>query len=94
VFQAVLRGEHHLRGFRATAVARELGWPPTADPAERRRRSARLNRSLRLRRAHELIAKIPHSRRWRVTAIGVTRMSATLHLQSQPLPVAKLKMAA
>jgi hypothetical protein len=94
VFQAVLRGEHHLRGFRAAALARALGWPPITDPAERPRRSARLNRSLRLLRAHELIAKIPHSRRWRVTAVGVTRMSALLHLQTQPLPVAQLKMAA
>lgn len=92
--QAVLRGEHHLRGFRAAAVARDLGWPPTNDPAERQRRSARLNRSLRLLRAHGLIAKIPHSRRWRVTVVGVTRMSAILHLQTQPLPVTKLKMAA
>jgi hypothetical protein len=94
VFPAVLRGEHHLRGFRAAQVARALGWPPLHAPAERQRCSARLNRSLRLLRAHELIAKIPHSHRWRVTAVGVTRMSALLHLQTQPLPVTKLKMAA
>lgn len=94
VFQAVLRGEHHLRGFRAAAIARELGWPATPDSAERQRRSTRLNRSLRLLRAHELITKIPHSRRWRVTAVGVTRMSAILHLQRQPLLVPVLKAAA
>ena len=93
-FRAVLRGEHHLRGFRAAAVARDLGWPPTEDRAKRQRRSARLNRSLRLLQAHDLIAKIPHSRRWRVTAVGVTRMTAILHLQRQPIPVAALKVAA
>jgi hypothetical protein len=92
-FRAVLRGEHHLRGFRAAAVARALGWT-AADPAERSRRTARLNRSLCLLRAHGLIAKIPHSHRWRVTAVGVTRMSALLHLQTQPQPKPTLKLAA
>lgn len=93
-FRAVLRGEHHLRGFRAANLAHSLGWSPAADPGERQRRSARLNRSLRLLWAHELIAKIPRSRRWRVTAVGVTRMSAILHLQTQPLPAAAQKLAA
>jgi hypothetical protein len=94
IFQAVLRGEHHLRGFRAADIARALRLPPVAEPPQRARRAARLNRLLRLLRGHGLIAKIPHSRRWRVTAVGVTRMSAILHLQTQPLPVKSQALAA
>jgi hypothetical protein len=94
VFQAVLRGEHHRRGFRAAEVARSLGLPPETEPQQRQRRAARLNRIRRLLRGHGLIAKIPRTRRWRVTAVGVTRMSALLHLQTQPLPLSELKMAA
>jgi len=93
-FQAVLRGEHHLRGFRAADIARALQWPAAVEAAQRQRRSARLNRTLRLLRSHGLIAKIPHSHRWRVTATGVTHMSAILHLQAQPLPGSELKLAA
>ncbi len=88
------RGEHRLRGFRAAHVAHALGWSEARDPAERKRHSARLNRQLRLLRAHGLIARISHSCCWRATAVGVTHMSAILHLQTQPLPTAKLEMAA
>jgi hypothetical protein len=94
LFQAVLRGEHHLRGFRAATVAHALGWPSTNNPTERQRHSARLNRRLRLLRAHGLIAKIPHSHHGRVTVVGVTRMSAILHLQTQPLPAPAMSLAA
>ena len=44
--------------------------------------------------AHELIAKIPHSHRWRVTKHGRIAMSAALQLRDVQFPIFHLKAAA
>ena len=93
-FTAVLRGEHLVRGFRAAEVGRVLGWPEASDERARKRRSARLNRLLRLLRAHGLIAHIPRTRRYRVTVTGFTYMSATVHLNRQPMTTVERTLAA
>jgi len=86
LFTAVLRGEHALRGFSSRDVAGHLGVVASRDPKERRRQSARISRSLQLLRAHGLIAKIPHRRRYRVTARGFAFMSTALHLRFKAFP--------
>lgn len=86
LFLAVLRGEHRLRGFRNTDLTRHLYARPTRDPAERRRRSARVTRQIQMLRAHGLVAKIPHTRRYRVTAPGEKLMSAAILVKEQHLP--------
>jgi hypothetical protein len=88
LFLAVLRGEHRLRGFRNADLARPLDSRPTRDPAERRRRGARVTRQIQLLRAHGLVAKIPRTRRYRLTAQGEKLMSAAILVKEQYLPAA------
>jgi hypothetical protein len=86
LFFAVLRGEHQQRGFYARDIARHLGLGKAHDPHEQRRRSGRVGRLLQLLRAHALIAKIQHTRRYRVTDKGLAFMSASIHLRHVTFP--------
>lgn len=88
LFVSILRGEHFLHGFQSRDLARALGWPRPSSPQQRRSLTAKLNRLLRLLRAHALIAKIPHTRRYRPTLRGVTFMTAIIHLRKEALPAA------
>ena len=83
LFQAVLRGEHAVRGFRNGEVAERLYGPRPKDPAERRRRSGRVSRRISLLRAHGLVAKYPRSRRYRVTHAGQRFMSTAIHIRAK-----------
>lgn len=83
LFQAVLRGEHAVRGFRNGEVAERLYGPMPKDPAERRRRSGRVSRRISLLRAHGLVAKFPRSRRYRVTTAGQRFMSTAIHVRAK-----------
>ena len=56
--------------------------------------SAKVSRIFRRFRAHGLIAKIPRSRRWRVTRYGRRVMSAALYLRYNDFPRAYSKRAA
>ena len=80
LFRAVLRGENFIRGFRNSEVAKSLGVSRSSDPAERRRRSARVGRRIQLLRAHGLVAKIPRTRRYKVTMKGHRLMSRSLEI--------------
>jgi hypothetical protein len=86
LFLAVLRGEHIQRGFYARDIAGPLGLGRTRDPQERRRRSGRVGRLLQLLRAHGLIHKLPHTRRYRVSEKGFVLMSAAIHLRFRAFP--------
>jgi hypothetical protein len=83
LFQAVLRGEHVVRGFRDGEVAERLYGPMPKDPAERRRRSGRVSRRISLLRAHGLVAKYPRSMRYRVTRPGQRFMSTAIHVRAK-----------
>ena len=82
LFQAVLRGEHAVRGFRNGELAERLYGPSPKDPGERRRRCGRVSRRISLLRAHGLVAKIPRSRRYRVTNAGQPFMSTAIHVRT------------
>jgi hypothetical protein len=86
LFRAVLRGEHIQRGFYARDIAQHLGLPKSADAQEQRRRSGRVGRLLQLLRAHGLIAKIQHTRRYRVTPKGFALMSSAVFLRHKAFP--------
>jgi hypothetical protein len=86
LFQAALRGEHRLQGFRNQDIARRLYPQPTKDKAQRRRRCGRVTRLIQLLRAHGLVAKIPRSRRYRVTTQGELLMSAAIRVKEVDLP--------
>ena len=64
----------------------------TDDPAERRRRSGRVTRQLRVLRAHGLVHKVPHSHRYMVSEKG-RRVIAALHA-AREADVEKLTKAA
>ena len=72
------RGEPTLQGFRNRDVRTHLfGANATID----RRRSGQVSRLVKRLHLRELVAKIPHSRRWRVTQLGQAVMSAAIQLR-------------
>jgi hypothetical protein len=83
---AVLKGRNFVRGFRNSDLAQSLGMQRPEDPMARRRQSARVNRLLRLLHAHVLIAKVPRSRRYRLTVDGAALMAAAVYLREEDLP--------
>jgi len=86
LFEAVVRGEHFIQGFRASDLAMRLEIIRADDPSERKRQSAKLNRKLRLLRGHGLIVRIPHSRRYKITDKGMKLMNAAIDLRTYGLP--------
>lgn len=85
LFEAVVRGEHHLHGFKAIEIATLIGAPFTKEPKMRKRQSSRIYRKLRLLRGHGLIARCGRSKRYRVTPIGIRYMNAAIFLHSEGL---------
>jgi hypothetical protein len=86
LFQAVLRGEYALRGFRNREVAEHLFGPKPKDVAERRRRCGQVSRLIALLRAHGLAAKVPRSRRYTITAFGQRFLSTAIQLRQRFFP--------
>jgi hypothetical protein len=86
LFRAVLRGEHAVRGFRNGELAERLFGPRPTDPRERRQRCGRVSRRISLLRAHGLVAKIPRSRRYRVTDRGQRFMSTAIWVRTKLFP--------
>ena len=65
---------------------------PTA--ATDRRRSAQVSRLVKRLHLRALVAKVPRSRRWRVTQLGHAIMSTAVQLHEDHFPSAFLKEAA
>jgi hypothetical protein len=86
LFGAVLRGEHHLHGLRNRDLAKELYGERPADPRQRRRQGARITRLIQLLRAHGLLAKVPYSRRYRLTANGERLLGSAIYVRWKYLP--------
>ena len=85
LFAAIMRGEHAINGFRNRDIRSQL-FKPTRDAQERTRRSARVCRLFKRLHIHGLIAKIPRTRRWRVTSKGQRVMAALLILHHEQYP--------
>ncbi|MFO0892747.1 MAG: hypothetical protein U0790_26850 [Isosphaeraceae bacterium] len=69
LFRAVLDGDHIARGFRNGDIRGPL-FGRLLKPAQQRRASAAVGRLLKRLHVRHLVAKIPRSRRWRVTEDG------------------------
>jgi hypothetical protein len=69
LFKAVLDGDHIARGFRNADIRQPLFGCPKPQRLQRRA-SAAVGRLLKRLHVRHLVAKIPHSQRWRVTARG------------------------
>jgi len=94
LFAAALHGEHFIHGFRNREIAAQLNIRYSNDPLERKRQSARVTRLIQLLHAHRLIAKIPRSRRYRLTLRGIALMSAAVYLYKHELPHVLIHQAA
>jgi hypothetical protein len=77
LFKSVLRGEHAINGFRNVHIRSQL-FKETRDVRERRRQSAYVSRLFKRLHVHGLIAKIPRSRRWRVSQRGLIVIGAAV----------------
>lgn len=86
LFRAALLGENRLHGLRNRDVAERLFGPAPKDRAARQRRTVRISRLLNLLRAHGLLAKIPHSNRYRITAKGEALMGTALYVRYKAFP--------
>jgi len=86
LFEAVLREEHLIHGFRNGDIVRRLYPKGAASKAMAQGRSRKVTRQLNLLWVHGLIAKILRSRRWRVTGEGRRLISSTLVLRHVDIP--------
>ena len=95
IFQALLASQHMIRGFSNPDIRQTLKDSPhlngITDP---KRQSSKVTRMLNRCHAHELIAKIPHSSRWRVTKSGRIAMSAAVQLRDVQFPISHLNAVA
>ena len=79
LFQAVLDGDHIARGFSNGDIRRPLfGLLKTSQ--QQRRASAAVGRLLKRLHVRHLVAKIPRTRRWRVTERGRHLLGAAVQL--------------
>jgi hypothetical protein len=88
LFKAMMAGEHCIRGLanadirtllESSSHLRDLAHNP-------KKQSAKVSRILSRFHAHKLIAKIPRTRRWRVTNRGKQIMAASLCLRNVAFP--------
>jgi hypothetical protein len=86
LFQAVLRGEHLLHGFRNAEIRRLLY--DSCAHEDRRRQSSAVGRLLKRLHVRGLLAKIPHGHRWRVTALGQQTLGRCVRLYYHGLSTA------
>ena len=87
LFQAVLDGDHVLRGFRNAEIRLAL-YGSTEDAGERRRQSHAVGRMLKRLHVRGLIVKVPHSHRWHVSAKGHQVLGAVVRLYHYGIPAA------
>jgi hypothetical protein len=87
LFEAVLRGEHLLQGFR-NADIRRLLYGESKVAGERRRQSAAVGRLLKRLHVRGVLAKVPRSRRWRMTEAGQRLLGTVVRLYHDGVPLA------
>ncbi len=88
LFKSLMAGEHCLHGFTNRDIRARLTSTPLLrscadDP---KKASAKVGRCFRRLHAHGLIAKIPRTRRWRVTHYGRNVMGTTMYLREHHFP--------
>jgi hypothetical protein len=83
LFAAVLDGDHIARGFRNRDLRTALFG---ASSSTARRHSAAIGRLLKRLHVRRLVAKIPHTRRWRLTDTGRHLLSRAVQLYRQTWP--------
>lgn len=88
VFEVVSGGEHHVRGFTNRDIRRRLielkAFAKKAQSVQQL--SAKVSRLFHRLHVYGLIAKVPRSRRWRVTKKGLRVLSSAIRLRDELFP--------
>jgi len=88
LFKVVMNGEHNVRGFAYADMRKELASSVhfKGIRGDKRRQSAKVTRIFQRLHIHGLIAKIPHSRRWRTTGFGRRMMATAIQVRELNFP--------
>jgi hypothetical protein len=86
LFEVLLAGEYTLHGFTNRDVRQKLAHSAYPLASEVEKQPGQVTRLLRRLHAHGLIAKIPHSRRWRVSLAGRRTMTTAIKLREVAYP--------
>jgi hypothetical protein len=86
LFEVLLGGEYALRGFTNRDVREKLAKTSYSLAKAGPRQAGQVTRLLRRLRAHGLVGKIPHCRRWRVTVAGRRTMATAVKLREHAFP--------
>jgi hypothetical protein len=81
LFQQILSGQHLLQGIRNSDLRRAIFPEHEQDPAQRRRASGRITRSLQLLRSHALLYRVPKTNYYRITKKGHIVMATALQFR-------------
>jgi hypothetical protein len=87
VFRALLAAEHFIHGFSNKELRAKLKEIGVAQAEDDRRQSGRTSRLLARLHTYGLVAKVPRSRRWRVSAEGSKIMSAAIRRREERFPL-------
>jgi hypothetical protein len=86
LFIALMSGEHAVHGFANRDLRAKLAATSIRLSDDPKRHSAQVSRLLHRLHVYGLVAKIPRSRRWRVTAFGHRVMGASVKLRQRHFP--------
>jgi hypothetical protein len=96
LFKALLSGDNAINGFRNRDIRERLTGTTLlrACGKDRHKQSAKVTRMLKRRHVYGLIAKIPRSRRWRLSKKGWALLRASVSLKEDAFPRLHLQAAA
>lgn len=85
LFAEIMRAEYFVAGFKNADIRKYLFGESTSE-IEKRRTTSRVTRLFQRLHNRKIIAKIPRSRRWRITQKGLCLLGALLHYFHQNFP--------
>lgn len=94
IFQAILHGEHAIRGFRNKDIAALLYSKREVSKEERRRRSANVSRIIIRLRGHLLVTKVKGCNLYRLTTKGTRLMTTAVRVRLRDFPDEYAQIAA
>lgn len=86
LFEVLLAGEHALHGFTNRDVRQKLGLTSYPLAPDEDRQPSQVTRLFRQLHAQGVIAKIPRSRRWRISLAGRRTISTAIKLREVAYP--------
>lgn len=79
IFKAIMHGDHLVHGFYNADIRTKLHGA-SRDPHQRRKQANAVSRILKRLHVRGLVAKIPHTRRWRTTIKGQAMLARIIQL--------------